>query len=138
MAYITLSQLKTQFGEAEVLALCDQARDGVIDMAVVDQAISEADAIIDGYLVGRYDLPLDPVPAILVPYTGDIWRYRRYDQRATQQVTERYLAALDWLKMVAKGQIALTVPTGAVAETGGTFAVTSDDAFWPRGAQWII
>lgn len=109
--YCTRADLTTRFGEAEVLQLSDRARVGVIDEAVVNRAITDAGAEIDGYLAGRYELPLVGVPAVLTLYACDMARYRLFEDGAYEQVVERYNSALRYLRDVAAGRVQL-LPVG--------------------------
>lgn len=109
--YCTRDDLVTRFGEAEVLQLSDRARTGVIDEVVVNRAITDAAAEIDGYLSGRYELPLVTVPAVLTLYACDMARYRLFEDGAYEQVVERYNSALRYLREVAAGRVQL-FPTG--------------------------
>lgn len=109
--YCTSADLITRFGEAEILQLSDRTRSGAIDDAVVAQAIADAAAEIDGYLAGRYDLPLLLVPTVLALYACDIARYRLFEDGAYEQVVERYNTALRYLRDVAAGRVQL-LPTG--------------------------
>lgn len=120
--YASLAAMTARFGATEILQLTDKENTGSVDTVVLDQAFADAEAEIDGYLEGRYRLPLASVPRVLVTYACDITRYRLYDDRATDQVTKRYEAAIKFLAMVAKRQIGLGIredDAPPVATTGG-------------------
>lgn len=124
MPYATQQQLIDRFGEAELIQLTDRNNVGAIDTTVLNQAIADAGAEIDGYLAGRYQLPLATVPVILALYCGDITRYRLYDDGATEEVRKRYEDAMKFLRLVAEGKVRLgadePAPTGgAQMESGG-------------------
>lgn len=124
MPYVTQQQLVDRFGEEELIQLTDRANTGTIDAAVLNQAISDAGSEIDGYLAGRYQLPLATVPSILALYCGDIARYRLYDDVAREEVRKRYDDAIEFLRLVAKGTVRLGADEpasagGAQMETGG-------------------
>jgi phage gp36-like protein len=110
VSYITQQELTRRFGEDEVIQLTDRARTGAVDTDVLDQAIDDAGAEIDGYLAGRYRLPLDPVPRALVPLAANIVRYRLYDDAAPDEVRSRYEDAVKFLTALAKGQFSLGQP----------------------------
>lgn len=105
MAYNTQQDMVNRFSEAEMIELTDDAGDGVINATVLAQAIDDATAEIDGYLAGRYSLPLAFTPQILVLYACDITRYRLYDDAVTDQVTKRYEDAISFLKLAAQGKV---------------------------------
>lgn len=124
MPYVTQQQLIDRFGSEELIQLTDRANAGAIDTAVLNQAIADAGAEIDGYLAGRYQLPLATAPSILALYCGDIARYRLYDDAARDEVRKRYDDAIEFLKLVAKGTVRLgadepAATGGAQMETGG-------------------
>ena len=128
MSYNTKQNMIDRYGEEELIQLTDRDRDGVIDDAVLDQAIADAGAEIDGYLAGRYQLPLGTVPPILTVYACDMTRYRLYDDAATEQVEKRYADALKFLRLAAEGKVQLgpaddgskaTPAGGAQMESGG-------------------
>lgn len=109
MSYCTQANFEDRFGEQELIQLTDRAIPplGVVDTTVLAGALADADAEIDAYLSGRYSLPLDPVPSVLIRIAADIARYRLYDDRATEEVRNRYTDALKFLMSIAKGEIAL-------------------------------
>lgn len=105
--YATLADLISRFGETEIIQLSDRSGTGAIDSAVVDAKLADASAEVDAYLQGRYTLPLAVVPLSLKRIAADIARYHLYDDRATEQVTQRYKDAIKFLESVAKGVVQL-------------------------------
>jgi len=106
MAYCTKQDMIDRFSEQELIQLTDINGLALIDDVVLNQAISDAEAEINGYLA-KYTLPLVTVPPVLVRLSCDIARYFLYDDMATDQVIKRFDAALKYLLSVAKGQVAL-------------------------------
>lgn len=98
-----------RFGEREVIMLTDRARLGVIDAAVLSYALDQADAEIDPYLAGHYQLPLPTVPRLLVGFACDIARYRLSAGATndTEEVRNRYLEAVKFLQKIASREISL-------------------------------
>lgn len=117
--YATSAAMITRFGEDEVVTLTDRVGSGLIDMVVLDQALADACAMIDGYLASRYDLPLALVPPMLEPLCCDITRYRltssSTDTNTTDQIERRYKDALNWLQQVARGTLDLGVDVSGAA-----------------------
>ena len=107
MAYVTQADLETRFGIEELAQLTDRAEGLMPDAAVVERALADAEAEIDGYLAARYQLPLVAIPAVLIRLAADIARYRLYDDRATEAVRKRYEDAVRDLKAVAAGTVVL-------------------------------
>lgn len=110
MTYATQQNLIDRFGEEELIQLTDRTNTGDIDAAVVNKALNDADAQINGYLVGRYTLPLaTPVPEILERLACDIARYSLYEFKPIEIVAIRYRDALDSLREVSKGRADLGI-----------------------------
>lgn len=89
----------------------------------VEDAIADASAEIDGYLVGRYALPLDPIPAVLAKFCADLAAYaiigtRRLDEEKDKDFVRRAETARAYLTKVAEGKIALTAPAVSGHEAG--------------------
>jgi phage gp36-like protein len=113
VSYCTKQNLIDRFGEGELIQLTDRTGAGVINDTVLNQAIGDADGEINGYLAGRYDLPLASVPPVLVLKACDIARFYLYDEAVPDIVKTRYENAIAWLKGVAKGDISLGLDTGS-------------------------
>lgn len=138
MAYCTEQNLIDRFGEAEIRQLSDRHNTGGIDSDVIARAIEDADGEINGYLGGRFTLPLANVPSVLVRVACDVARYYLYDDAASEQVTRRYTDARDFLKAAGRGDISLGVDANGAAptsdntaqmETGGSVFGRSDKGF---------
>jgi len=117
MGYATKQDLIDRFGQPELIELTDRATPptGVIDDVVITRALADADAQIEAYISITHTLPLSPIPATLVRMAGDIARYYLYEDRATEQVKERFEAAIAFLKNVAAGKAGLGVDAGGSA-----------------------
>ena len=82
------------------------------DWAVVDKAISHACQVADGYLAGRYALPLQSVPTLLNTWCGDIARYWLHKRRINASEKPKTLQtadddALKMLNLVQNGKMHL-------------------------------
>lgn len=131
MSYATQQHMVDRFGDTELVQLTDRTNAGYIGTAVLNQAIADADTEINGYLAGRYALPLTSTPPVLITYACDIARYRLYDDRASEQVTKRYNDALKFLQMVAKGDISLGLDTSGTPppSSGGPTVEAAERVF---------
>lgn len=107
--YITRAQLVIFFGEKEIAGLADRDNDGQDDESVLTMAISTADRLIDGYIGGRYAVPLEFVPQIIIAMASDITRYYLYDDSAPEQVKERYAERIKQLKHISDGTMDLPI-----------------------------
>lgn len=110
--YVQYKDLQTQFGEAEMLALCGD-EDGNIDMPRLTEVINQASSEADSYLGKRYVVPVESVPPVLRFIVGDMVRYRLTCAEAleTSLIIQRYQQAIAWLTKVSQGEIVLPLPT---------------------------
>jgi phage gp36-like protein len=123
-----------RFGEPELLHLTDAGRTGSIDATIVSMALDDATAEVDSYLSSVLSAPLTTTPVILVSVTCDVARYRLYSGIGgqTEQVKDRYDAAVRWLRDVSAGKAKLGIATADVPITRGiaasirTFEFTDD------------
>ena len=134
MSYATQADLEARYGAEEVLQLADRNGDGVIDAGVVEQALADAGAEIDGYLGSRYQLPLAGAPQIVNVYACDIARYRLYANAATEEVRNRYQDAIKFLKLAAEGKVMIGPSNGsAPREAAGAEMVSGGRVFGREG-----
>lgn len=109
MPYTTLAELIERFGDTTLKQLADRDGDGAIDQDVIDRAIADAGAIIDGYLKVRYALPLSSVPPLLSPIAADVAFYHLHPHGAPDEVRSRYRDAIRQLEGLARGTVRLNV-----------------------------
>lgn len=133
--YCTLDDLVRRFGRDELITLTD--KDGAVGDVVpepVNQAIDDATATINGYLSGRYSLPLPAAPENLNRIASDLARYYLHDDVLDErhQAYIRYKSAIDYLMNVSKGVIALTLPSGQAAESQNFSSVMSAGSIFSR------
>lgn len=111
MPYVSQQEMIDRFGEDELIRLSDRAAApaGVIDAAIIDTAIADADDLIDSYIVRRYDLPLARTPSRLTKVASDIARFHLYKDGAIESVAEAHKEAIRFLKDVAAGRAELDI-----------------------------
>lgn len=130
MSYATLQNLADRFGLAMLVALTDRAPLplGTVDTAVVDRALADTDALIDGYLAARYVLPLASPPALLVDIAQVIAIWKLHTFKPDEKIEADYREALRQLQQLAAGTIRLSV-AGIEPETeaGGGAMMTDRD-----------
>lgn len=109
MAYCTQEDLIARGWEEELISLSDKAglMGGMMDDAALAQAISDACAEIDSYLIGHLPLPIENPSEFLVRKACDMVRFYLYDIGVTEPVAKRYEAAIQFLKGVADGSTML-------------------------------
>lgn len=98
------------------------------DLALVriDEAVADADALIDGYLQrGGYNTPLTDVPTLVVQWSRSITRYLLHRGLVTKSgeadpVLRDYNNALKMLQQVANGQLMLGVKQLEASGFGGS------------------
>lgn len=139
MSYCTQSDLSARFGDTELIQLTDRTNSGAINTTVLNQALADADAEIDSYLVARYSLPLDSIPQNLTRLACDITRYRLYENAATDTVQKRYDQAIRYLVQIGNGTLALSQIT--TPASGGTLiesdtAIYSNSPVYTSGQVW--
>ena len=81
-------------------------------LARIDDAVLDADAVIDGYLAKRgYQLPLAPVHRLVAAWARDLVRYRLHKNRLVgdgkDPIERAYKDALRLLQQVADGKFAI-------------------------------
>ena len=128
MSYATLDDLKKRFGNALLVRLTDRAEvpTGVIDEGVVEEALADTDAVIDGYLEAKYALPVSEVPTQLKDLGKAIAIYKLHVEMVGEKITKDYENALRMLREIAHGDIRLTI-AGKVAANNGASGVRTTD-----------
>lgn len=116
---------------AEQIALADEA------LARIDEAIADAQGLIDGFLQLRnLTLPITPVPRLLTLWCRAITRYFLHKHRPLENdstIVRDYKDALKLLQQVADGKLALGVQE-AVAEGATTMPLVKVGSYRVRNA----
>lgn len=104
--YATETDLKKRFGARQIDELKSMHVQDVAEgeelkpVDAVQIALQDSSEEIDGYIGGRYSLPLANVPSNLNRIACDIARYRLYFEQPTEHVTKLYDDAIAFLKRV--------------------------------------
>lgn len=112
--YATADDFVLRIGEQQAIELTDRDRTGEINQQVLAVALADSSSQIDGYLLGRYPLPLVTIPDNLVRICCDIARYRLVSMSevtTTDEIIERYKLSLKELEQIAGGKISLGIAT---------------------------
>lgn len=113
--YITLDDLLRNMPERTLMDLSNNVPGAnAINEQVINQAIVDASELIDGFLHGRYTLPLATVPTMVGWFCKDIAIYRLYQNRPDGRdlpkgVTDAYHNTLKLLKTVQDGSLHLGI-----------------------------
>lgn len=125
MPYATQQMLTDRVGEPMLILLTDRAAvpTGLLDAETLARAQADADAMIDGYLAGRYALPLASVPALVadIAQAVTLWKLHTSDPEA--KIKADYDDALKRLKDIAQGVIRLTSVAGIEPTSSGASGV---------------
>lgn len=113
-AYASVEDFVLRVGELEAIQLTDREHTGEINQRILSVALADSASQIDGYLAGRYPLPLASVPQNLVRICCDLARYRLASMSETaisEEVIERYRLTLKELEYIANGKVSLGIET---------------------------
>ncbi len=113
MSYAAPQDLLNRYPNRDLVQLTneDSAAQSV-DTTVLQQALDDASAEIDGYLGARFTLPLTDPPAVLNRLAADIAMYRLQALRPLHDLADarrRYDDAIEMLRRVAAGELTLGI-----------------------------
>jgi len=109
MAYATSQDMIDRFSEQQLVEVTDPEI-LTIKVAALTRALEDASDEIDGYLEGRYRLPLQSPPRSLRILACNIAMYRLLSLRqidVMEDQRQRYEDAIKYLRAVANGDINL-------------------------------
>jgi phage gp36-like protein len=120
MAYATVSDMVSRFGEAEMIRLTTpEGQDAIaIDTVAVTRALTEASMLVDSYARKRYLVPMTIVPPEIARATCMLARYDLSlgeNREPSEQTRLARKEVLDWLRDVSTGAVLLDlaeVPAG--------------------------
>lgn len=128
MAYCTQAELIERYSERMLIEISDRADapTGTIDTALIDRAIADADALIDGYLAVRYQLPLASVPRLVKDLSLRIAIYYAHAHVAPDKIKEGHDNAIATLKQISAGHVRLDVAGVEPAASGASEVRTNN------------
>ena len=125
MRYCSLDDLQLAIPPQTLIWLSnDDESATAVNVGVVEQAVAQAEELIDGFLRGRYNLPLSPVPTIVKDMTVNLARHWLYTRRPEgnelpDAVVRTHKSAMSLLETIRDGKLTIGQPTGeALAEPG--------------------
>ncbi len=110
---------------------------------IIDAAIADADAEIDGYLAKRYPVPLTVIPKVINKFSKDIALYNLFSRMGIEKDSDaeiyltRYNAAVRFLTLVAEGKVAIGADedSGPVSAAATGFTVQSSPRLFSRASM---
>jgi phage gp36-like protein len=128
MAYCTIQELTDRYSARMLIDISDRgdSATGEIDEALIDRAIADADALIDGYLSVRYRLPLAAVPRLVRDLSLRVSIYYAHAHVASDKIRKDYEEALATLKHVSMGVMRLDLDGIEPAASGAAEVRTNN------------
>lgn len=109
---------------------------------IIESAIEDADAEIDGYLAKRYAVPLSPAPKVINKFSKDIAVYNLFSRIGIDESTDqktylnRYNAAIKFFELVADGKVSIGTEADDPASAAATgFSAKSNTRLFTRGSM---
>jgi len=139
--YSTVDQILKLLPESEVLQLADDdSADDITDEAVVavlEEAIEQADREIDAYVGTVKRVPLSPVPALIENLSTKLAVHHLWLRRpgvAEHEIWQRWTArCMRLLEAIATGKMALGAEDGAASDPSqGTASFTASERLMSR------
>ena len=122
VSYCSSSDIESYVSTPTLIQLTNDDGGDVINDTVTQEAIVYASTLIDGYLRGRYTLPLDTQFPLLKILCIDIAVYRLYSRRMRDEMPEvienAYKNALSTLRDIQKGILSLQAENDLLESSG--------------------
>jgi phage gp36-like protein len=113
MSYAAPQDMMNRYPNRDLVQLTnDDPTATTVNTTVLQQALDDASAEIDGYLGGRFTLPLTDPPEVLNRVASDIAMYRLQALRPLHDISDarqRYEDAIAMLSKVAAGELTLGI-----------------------------
>jgi phage gp36-like protein len=111
MSYCSITDIQAVIAGDDLVQLTNDFGGDTVDTAKITDAINYVDNIIDGYIRGRYSLPMAAIPDELKFLAVDFVVYRLYSRRMQTEVpasiAEKYGNVIKTLELVQKGMFNL-------------------------------
>lgn len=120
MRYCTVADLELVMSAQVLRQLSnDDPQATELNEPVVEEAINQAEEMVDGFLRGRYQLPLATVPTLVKQYTAYLARHWLYARRPEgndlpDAVTRTYKDAVKGLETIRDGKLHLGIPNSGI------------------------
>ncbi|KJS28559.1 MAG: hypothetical protein VR64_24005 [Desulfatitalea sp. BRH_c12] len=134
--YATEQDIIDRYSAEQLLITFDRDASGAVDPDAVARALADASDEIDGYLSGRYRLPLAVPPRILTFMAVDIALYKgSVETTVTEERRTRYKDAIAFLTRVAKGEIQLFSDDPNAPQGGSGASFSADGRLFTRAGM---
>ena len=126
MTYCNSNDIEIQIGTNSLVQLTnDDSSQQIVDNVVVEEALIYSSTLIDGYLRGKYTLPLNTQFPLLRVVAIDICIYRLYSRRIytdiPETISENYKNAIRTLEQLKKGVITLESSDNQEVKSSGEY-----------------
>ena len=137
MPYTSTPLMIARVGEGMLIALTDRGEVplGVIDASVMARAMADADEQINGYLMGRYTLPLAVSSGLIADIAGAITLWKLHVTSPEDKIKADYDAAIKSLRDIAQGVIRIPNAAGLEPASSGASGVQIVDRERPFTAD---
>ncbi|WP_140918659.1 gp436 family protein [Limnobaculum xujianqingii] len=140
MVYASVADMNVRYGRDTLRQLAEQKIDCDNDgqplqtvEQVIETALADASAAIDGYIDTRLLLPLQKVPAVLIRHTCILARYALEPGAATEKAEKEYDATIRFLEKVSTGDISLALTQDEEQpDTGDVVVMENAGSVWAR------
>jgi len=116
VAYCTRADVEALVAELDLINLTNDTPGAEsVDEDVLDAAIADADALIDGFVGSRYSLPLSTTPVLLTKLSARLARFNLYNRRPgplEEWLEKDYDRAEALLKQISAGKVSLGLDSG--------------------------
>ena len=132
MDYCTLEDIQIRIGTLPLVQLTnDDGDDNEIDTVVCEEALIYSSTLIDGYLRGKYSLPLNTHFPLLKVIALDLSIYRLYSRRIyteiPETISENYKNAIKTLELIKKGVITLETESDINLKSSGEYRINKTE-----------
>lgn len=104
---------------------------------VIEEAVRQAEDLVDAFLRGRYDLPLSPVPTVIKDVSVNLARHWLYARRPEgnelpDAVTRTYKASMHILEQIRENRLTIGDPAGRPAAEASEMKVRAKPRMFDR------
>jgi len=136
--YCSLDDIKQQVSETTLIEITDDNQANEINTKIIDEAILYSETLIDGYLRGRYTLPLATIAVLIKIIAADLTVFRLYSRRfhtdMPDSINDKYKNSIKLLEQIQKGVVSLGIETAGTPPKLGEYRTnkTSSDRIFTK------